>query len=114
MYRRFLSAAALSALGFALSVVVLPTSAEAGPVVRVAIGTPPIVVATPRINISVGPNRPGPNYRWVEGYWIGDGHGHRTWVAGYWRPTTRVVTVRRAAPVVHHHRVRSGKVTHHR
>ncbi len=29
------------------------------------------------------PQRPGPGYTWVDGYWTND-YGRQTWVAGFW------------------------------
>ena len=120
MKANFNGLAALAALGLALSALAVPTSASAAPIVRVGIFAPAIVATTPRVSVTLGrPLSPGPNWDWVDGYWAMDGHGHSTWMQGYWDwspPPVHVVTVHRPAPVVvrHQHRAPSRPVIVHR
>lgn len=72
---------------FCLAAVLLTggvSSAAAQVSVGVRIGPPP----APRV-VRVAPNRPGPDYVWVDGYWY-PVRGHYVWHDGYWtRPPYR-------------------------
>jgi len=46
--------------------------------VGIVIGAPP-----PPVVVAVAPERPGPDFIWIEGYWYPVGH-HYKWHAGYW------------------------------
>jgi len=102
MYRNFVFPRSVMAVAAFLASICLSSPAMAGPVVNVAIGTPPIVVSTPEVRIAVRPARPALGWTWVHGYWSHPRPGHRVWVAGYWAPPTRVVQVRRVVPVTQH------------
>jgi hypothetical protein len=113
MYPRFFGLSTFAVLSFVLSAALHSTPAAAGPVVTVAIGTPPIVVNTPRVSVSVvRPMRPATGWRWVDGHWVGHGHGHRSWVSGYWAPPARTFISYRHAKAVHV--TRSRRVVVHR
>lgn len=113
MYGRFFGLSTFAALSFLLSAALYTTPAEAGTAVKVTLGTPPIVVQTPKVHVSVArPMRPAMGWQWVDGYWVGHGHGHRTWVAGYWAPPVYTVSGPRHVKVSHVHR--SRRVVVHR
>lgn len=91
-------ASALAAMG--LFWVLLPSPAQAGPVIHVGVSLPaPVLVAAPPPVVVVRPPCPGPNHVWVEGTWRRDVFGRQVWVGGHWQRAHRTVVVHRA-PVV--------------
>lgn len=77
----------------------VPTAAQAGPVVHVGVslGLPAIVAPAPPV-VVVRPACPGPGHVWVEGTFRRDLIGRTIWVPGRWERVTpaRTVVVRRA------------------